>query len=400
MPDAPNEQGSHGMPVDHSAAANASPAASPTSPAAPGYTTTANAKAASQTYASRYSYATPPPPEPNAKWPRWRVLATGVGFGTAYLLLFRLLSLTPPFVGDQKGGAILMSFAFLFLGPFVTGLICCYQKPSNPRYSTMAWIFAPWLAVTINVLIAFAMHWEGLICVIFIAPPAFLMASLGGVAAGLYHLRAQRKLSATTLSCIAALPFLLAVVEAKVNQPLILRSVPTEITIHAPASVIWRNIERVRAIQPAELRHSWAVSMGFPRPVEATLSYEGIGGVRNASFERGLSFLETVTAWEPGRRIAFSIKADTSAIPSTTLDEHVQVGGRFFDVLDGEYTIEPLPNGDSILHLTSHQRLSTDFNQYAALWSDGVMKDLQTNILQVIQHRCEADTAALNTQPR
>lgn len=72
-----------------------------------------------------------------------------------------------------------------------------------------------------------------------------------------------------------------------------------------------------------------------------------------------------------------------------TLDEHVTIGGRYFDVLHGEYRLEVLPNGDTLLHLSSQQRLSTDFNGYAGLWSDAVMRNLQTSILEVIQHRCE-----------
>jgi hypothetical protein len=137
------------------------------------------------------------------------------------------------------------------------------------------------------------------------------------------------------------------------------------------------------------LRPSWTHRVGFPRPIEATLSYEGVGGIRHATFERGVLFIETVTAWEPEHRLAFSIRADSTNIPPTTFDEHVTIGGRYFDVLNGEYRLEPLGNGDILLHLTSEQRLSTDFNGYAGLWTDAVMQSLQTSILQVIQHRCE-----------
>ena len=165
--------------------------------------------------------------------------------------------------------------------------------------------------------------------------------------------------------------------------------VTDEILIHAPATVIWQNIERVPAIAPAELAPNWTHRIGFPRPVEATLSYEGVGGIRHASFERGLMFIETVTVWEPRHRLAFGIRADSASIPTTTLDEHVTIGGRYFDVLAGEYSLEPVANGDTLLHLVSHQRLSTDFNFYAGLWTDAVMQNLQTSILQVIQHRCQ-----------
>ncbi len=42
------------------------------------------------------------------------------------------------------------------------------------------------------------------------------------------------------------------------------------------------------------------------------------------------------------------------------------------------------------LHLSSQQRLSTDFNWYARIRSDATMSDLQSRILKVIKARCEA----------
>ena len=60
------------------------------------------------------------------------------------------------------------------------------------------------------------------------------------------------------------------------------------------------------------MRETWAQRIGFPRPIEATLSYEGVGGVRHASFERGLMFVETVTDWEPEHRLAFGGEGDVA----------------------------------------------------------------------------------------
>ena len=100
-------------------------------------------------------------------------------------------------------------------------------------------------------------------------------------------------------------------------------------------------------------------------------------------------FVERVTAWEEGRRLAFSIEADTKHIPATSLDEHVTIGGRYFDVLDGEYRLEVLPAGGTRLHLTSHHRLTTTLEPYAGLWSDAIMRSIQRRILEIIRYRCE-----------
>jgi hypothetical protein len=61
----------------------------------------------------------------------------------------------------------------------------------------------------------------------------------------------------------------------------------------------------------------------------------------------------------------------------------------FFDVLDGTYELEPLADGSTRLKLKSHQRISTHFNFYARLWTDFIMSDLQSAIMDVIRRRCE-----------
>jgi hypothetical protein len=330
-----------------------------------------------------------PAPPVKRLYPWGRGLITGAVLAALYLLAFRGISMTPGYFNDNKGGAILMSFAFLFLGPFMAGCITVVQNSDKEPWSISASLLAPWIPILVNLVLAIGIKWEGIICAVFILPPALASASLGGFFIGLFQRYQHRKHTRKTVYCLAALPLLLAMLEAKIHQPLQTRTVDTSIVIHAPLATVWQNIERVRPIAPSELRPSWANSIGFPRPVEATLSHEGIGGVRNASFERGLNFTETITDWVPGQRIVFTIKADTAAIPATTLDEHVTVGGRFFDVLTGEYDLHTLPNGDTLLHLSSQERLSTDFNAYAALWSDAVMHDMQSNILYVIRNRCE-----------
>jgi hypothetical protein len=109
--------------------------------------------------------------------------------------------------------------------------------------------------------------------------------------------------------------------------------------------------------------------------------------VRHATFAGGVLFIETVTEWDAGRRLGFDIRADTASIPPHTLDEHVTIGGRYFDTLHGEYRIEARPDGTTLLHLSSRHRLSTTFNFYARLWTDAVMRDIQDNILFVIRNR-------------
>jgi hypothetical protein len=312
-------------------------------------------------------------------------LLAGVVLGVVYGIFFRLSLDAQLVLRVQHTG--IMTLSFLVLGSFFVGFLTVYMSERVVQRNAFTWVAAPWPSILLACFLSVLFRIEGWICLIFALPLALIFSTLGGLVGG--AVARWSVAGPRTVACMALLPFFLAHAETYVNAPNQTRTVASAIVIHAPAKIIWQNIARVPAISPSELHTTWAQRIGFPRPVEATLSYEGIGGVRHATFERGLLFIETITAWEPDHRIAFSIKADTAHIPPTTLDEHVTIGGAYFDVLNGEYRLEQMPDGNTLLHLTSHQRLSTDFNGYAGLWCGAVMQNLQTSILEVIQHRCE-----------
>jgi hypothetical protein len=285
-----------------------------------------------------------------------------------------------------------MSIAFVFLIPFTMGFVSVFTAERESSRSVAMWVFLPWIPVLLGSAASLVFLWEGWICVLMFIPVALGWSSIGGlVAGGVVHMIRSRTARNMSAACILILPLTIGPWERNVFTYTDLRTIETPIDITAPPEVIWRNIERVPVIRPVELRPSWSRRIGFPAPVEATLSYEGIGGVRHATFAGGVLFIETIDIWEPERRLAFSIKAQGDQIPPTTLDEHVKVGGPYFDVLRGQYVLEPLGNGVTRLHLSSQHRVSTDFNWYARLWTDTVMRDLQNTILQVIQKRCETE---------
>jgi hypothetical protein len=293
-----------------------------------------------------------------------------------------------PFLNTASHASVVMTVSYLIAAPLSIGFVSAIsmQAERPPLASTIG---AAWLATLLGIAICMLLLLEGAICAVFMLPIALVLSTIGGLLGWLARGSIARHRRSTAL-CVALLPLLLPQLEVLASTPSETRIVQTEIRIHAQPEIIWKNIFRVTAIRRAELPPSWTQMIGFPRPVEATLSREGIGGVRHATFEHGLLFLETVTGWEPDRLLAFTIKADTEHIPPTTLDRHVTIGGPYFDVLTGEYRIESIAPNEAILHLTSRERLSTNFNGYAALWTDAVMRSIQKSILVVIKNRCEA----------
>lgn len=322
-----------------------------------------------------------------------RTGAIAVGTGLLYGIFSRLaFGSAAGQLGDALG---VMTLSFIFLVPLAIGAVTVYLASERQRRSWAFTILAPWVSTLLTLATAFATHLEGMICIVMIFPVFLLLASVGGVtmriASEIAERRGRTRLRSHALAVVVVLPYLVGPVERQLGLVETEREVATQIRIRADAATVWRNIARVPAIRPEEQTVSMAHRIGFPKPLEATLSHEGVGGVRHASFERGVVFVETVTVWEPLRRLAFTIAADPGSIPAKALDQHVTVGGPHFDVLTGTYEIEPVAPGEVVLHLSSRHRLSTTFNPYARLWTDWVMRDVQENILNVIRRRCEAE---------
>jgi len=284
-----------------------------------------------------------------------------------------------------KDVVAIMSMGFLFVMPLAVGFISVFLAVRAGQRGPSTWVGLPVLTSLALIISSFFLFWEGIICLTMLLPALATMAVIGGAAGGF----CARRFGTAPLVCVAILPFVVAMGEQYAGPAYEEREVATSIVIQAAPGSVWKQIERVAPIRVEEQRYSWTQTIGFPRPIEATISGEGVGAVRHATFAGGVLFVETVTVWEPGRKLGFEIRADSANIPPHTLDEHVTIGGKYFDALYGEYRIEPQQNGGIVLHLVSRHRLSTTFNFYARIWTDAVMRDIQENILYVIRNRCE-----------
>jgi hypothetical protein len=308
--------------------------------------------------------------------------------GFAYGLLARLLA------GAGRGGDLfgVMTLAFVTFVPMVLGFLTVrvHPQPSWPYR-----LFAPWLPGSAMLLACMALGLEGAVCILMGLPFVYIFGTVGGVLGGWRALRGRGPSVA-----VAILPLVIGPIEHRVPAADDLQRVETSIMIHAPAAAVWAQVVEVPTIRAGETRPALFTQLGFPRPLNATLDHPGIGGRRYARFEHGVLFIETITHWEPERHLRFTIDAQTDSIPPTTLDEHVTIGGPYFDVLTGDYRLEPLADGTVRLHLTSELRLSTHFNLYAQPWVDAIMRSIQRNILEVLKARAERGAGAGAWEPR
>lgn len=282
-----------------------------------------------------------------------------------------------------------MSVAFVWSVPFAVGALCV--AIGRWRGSDAWWqhaIGGPAMVLLLGCLICLVTKWEALMCIVMALPIMLGGGVLGGLLAH-WLLPRSRPAPRLYVSFAVFLPLIAAAVESSLHWPAEFKAIETVVEIAAPPEAVWPEIASVPVISADQIPAKWVYFIGFPKPIAATLDCEGVGGVRTATFERGVSFFETVTHWDPPRRLSFTIHADPDFIPHTAFDRHIIVGGRFYDVLDGTYFIEPLDAGRCRLHLTSRHRLSTRFNAYAGWWSEWVMDQIQHSIMEVIRVRAE-----------
>lgn len=321
-------------------------------------------------------------------------MLTGVVLGAAYGVLARWLMKDPsanhmPAVTYTFVG---VSLAYLFLVPYALGVLTAALYPPALRERRalcwIFWLFMPCVSVGLMVIVVMAFAWEGAICVAMAAPIALVMGMTGGLTVGIFETLRRRPMPRVAVASCLVLPFVFGPAEARVPPEDDIRTVTTAIDIAADARTVWRNVVRVPMIGDDEQTTGFFQKMGIPRPLEATLSGDGVGALREARFARGIAFHEHVTEWEPERRLGFTINADADTIQPEVLDIHVRVGGPYFDVVYGQFTLEP--RGQTTrLHLESRHHLRTHLNFYAHFWTDAVMRDIQTNICRVIQRRAE-----------
>lgn len=286
-----------------------------------------------------------------------------------------------------------VSIAFLVLMPLAVGAIAVYYGDEEQRLQFSYQVAAPVIDIFIFLGLTALSFLEGSICIVMATPIFLVTAIAGGLLMGLV-LRFSGA-GRGVARCMVALPLLVAPLENAVGSREDIREIQLRTTIHADPAVIWGNIKNARNIGPEELGSSWVYSIGVPRPEEGLTQLTPQGEVRWSRWSHGVRFRENILAQIPGRTVLWDFHFDEASVPPGVLDEHVRIGGRYFDLVDTRYDIDPQGDGDCTLSLTAHYRVSTGFNAYAALWADAMLRSAGGTVLHFYKHRSEADQARL-----
>lgn len=290
------------------------------------------------------------------------------------------------FSGPAGSALSAMSSGFIWLSPLAMGATTVYLAELQRRRSIAYYLFAPMLSTLLMVLGCLSIMIEGLICAILIVPVLCLMGSVGGLLMGLIcrYMNWPR----TTLHSLIALPLLVALLGADGPGPQHLGTVERSVLIQANPAQVWALINHIPDIRTDEISQAWTYRIGVPRPLSGITVTEGTQHVRKVVWDKGVHFDEMIQDWEPQRHLRWTYRFAPDSVPAGALDDHVRIGGDYFDLNDTAYTLTS--EGQAVrLHLRISYRLNTDFNLYANWLAQNLIGNFAETILTLYQQRAE-----------
>lgn len=309
---------------------------------------------------------------------RIRTLLIGLTAGVAYAFLAMLIV-----TANREN----VSIAYIFVLPLILGAIPVLFSTKEQLKSYKTYLLLPWGIVMTFFFLSFVSGFEGMICLIVIVAPFLLLGTLGAFIFRLIKLRNEG--NGTKLYASLLIPFLALAIESNFQATDQYHTVRTTIEIDADKHKVWENVKNVTNIKHAEISTHFIHLIGIPKPLNGQLDKNAVGGIRHITWEKGIKFEEKIKTWEEGNGFSYDINVDPKSIPPTTLDEHVMIGGKYFDVVEGSYKIDKISNTKNLVTLTCKYRVTTSLNLYSKLWADFILDDFNEMILEVIKKRSE-----------
>lgn len=282
-----------------------------------------------------------------------------------------------------------MSVAFLIGTPFIVGAITIYgHRGPNLKVSQM--LVLPWITTGLMLIGTSLALLEGSICIAIMSPLFFLCASLGGLLmGGCLHLVTRHSRS---LLSVAFLPYLVFFYEADIPVKERNIRIVESVIVSASPQVIWGQIMTAKAIQPEELPVSISHLIGVPKPLEGINVQSGPQEVRYSIWEKGVNFKAFVTDSKVNEYIKWDYSFDQNSFPKGSMDDHVAIGGKYFDLHDTSFTLQAVNQTETKLTITANYRINSAISFYAIPVSKFLGVDFVKTILGLYKHRSEAAT--------
>ena len=241
------------------------------------------------------------------------------------------------FLGDPGYRFAAMSTGLLLGSPLLVGAVTVYLAEKREPRSWGYYACAAALANLLYVVGSLVSVIEGVICAVVVLPLFMLIGAVGGLIMG--AVCRLTRWPSQTISCIAVLPFALALLERPADLPSNIGTVEQRVLIDASARTVWRAILAAPEIEAAEIPRAWVYVMGAPLPLAGVVRVTPEGPVRRVEMGRGIYFDELIEEQREPEYLRWRFRFYSDSFPAGTLDEHVLVGGEYFDFLDTEYRL-------------------------------------------------------------
>jgi hypothetical protein len=317
--------------------------------------------------------------EPAEKRPRflpfawWVPMATGAVLGLALRLIFSHGGRGDPFE--------VMSNAYFLFSPFAVGAATVYVAERERRRTWEYHLGAPIVATALYVAGSFAMLIEGIICIIFALPILMAFGALGGLVMGLICRRIDWPKPKYTAYSFIALPLVVGLFPTHEVEHTRIRDVERTLIVAAPPQALWYAINHATAIEPREVEQGWLYRVGVPLPLAGITEETPSGRVRHITMGKSVHFDQVITRWVENEDLVCSYRFTADSFPPGALDDHVRIGGRYFDMVETEYRIERIDARASALKIRMRYRVSTEFNWYADPLARALTANLEETLL-------------------
>lgn len=313
-------------------------------------------------------------PLPFSNW--WPIVG-----GAAAGLFLRLT-----FSGNPGDSYTAMMGAFIYVCPMLVGAVTVYLAERRRRRSWAYYFWAPALANVLFIAGTLVVMIEGLICAVIIVPLFAILGGASGLAMG--AVCRVTKWPKQTLLGLGLAPLLLGALEANVSPPVRIGAVERTVLVDAAPARIWAQIMNATDIRPEELDSGWVFRIGVPLPLAGETRPGPDGPVRRVTMGKQVYFDELITEEREHRFVRWRYRFHEDSFPPHALDEHVVIGGHYFDLQDTAYTLTPIGTRTE-LRIRLHYRVSTQFNWYAQPVAQLLLGDMAERNLQFYRRRSE-----------
>ncbi|MCX7568171.1 polyketide cyclase/dehydrase [Sulfitobacter sp. F26169L] len=314
-----------------------------------------------------------------------RVLAPALALAAGMLGLFAVMLAL---------GVNTVSFGFLIGLPVIAGCVILHFRPAGTFRSfggALVWLVGISLLSVLGSLVS---GLEGLICVAMAIVPIIIGTLVGGV----IYLTAQRWLSGRHSSLkIITLPVLaLFMLDMLPTQPRTYL-ISNSIVIDAPVAMVFDMLKTIPDIAANEIPTRASHLLGVPKPTHAIWQEGPDATVRHSHWGEHVHFREHITAIDSNRRIEWTFAFPDGWAAEGIEDPHITVGGRYFNVLSGGYTLDELA-GKTRLTLHTRTYDNSNLGAYAKFWHRFFFEDFHEVILILIKSRAEKRQIALSAR--